>query len=102
MQIATDLSIVAACETLIDAVNVTDGGNYYMHSPMDMEFREEYVYDETDDEVRMSSMIQTTSMRENSPTKSVPATKPTVQLRTFFPENWLFEIQESEDGIIDR
>ena len=103
MQIATDLGIVAACETLVDAVNVTGGGSYYMHSPIDMEYREEYVYDEMDDELRSSSsMIQTTSIREKSPANYTPATKPTVQLRTFFPENWLFDIQDSDDGIIDR
>ena len=106
VQIATDLSVVAACETLIDAVNMTGGGGMYMHSPMDYaeigsrysELDSDYAYD---DELR-SVQMQTTSMREQSSANSAQPTKPTVQLRTFFPENWLFDIQESSDGIIDR
>ena len=104
VQIATDLSIVSACETLVDAVNVTHGGVNYMHSPIDdsqLEYRD-YAYDEMDDELRSSSMIQTTSIREETPANYAPATKPTLQLRTFFPENWLFDLQDSDDGIIDR
>ena len=95
---------MSACETLVDAVNVTGGDHTYMHSPIDYsspDYREDYAYDEMDGEAR-SSMIQTTSIREKSPANYTPATKPTVQLRTFFPENWLFNIQDSVDGIIDR
>ena len=37
------------------------------------------------------------TMRKTSYVKN-----PNVQLRTFFPENWLFDIMESDDGIIKR
>ena len=101
MKIATDLSVVAACEILIDAVNITE--TYYgMNSPIDygpegpaMEYE---AYDERS-ELRSSSSDRVESVR--NPSTSY-AKKPTVQLRTFFPENWLFDIMDSDDGILER
>ena len=108
VQVATDLRVVAACEILTDAVNVSSSGHpEQMHTPiaygaMDGEYMD-YAYEE--DEARSSgqtismSASQTTSRK--SPAKYATPTKPTVELRTFFPENWLFDLQVS-DGMIDR
>ena len=95
MKIATDLSVVVACETLIDAVNLTDTDGP-MNSPIDYPLE----YDEECQDARCelrSDRVQSASIRKTSYVKN-----PTVQLRTFFPENWLFDILESEDGIIER
>ena len=60
-----------------------------------------YSYDEDyEDEAR--SGTRTTMLKEKSPANYATPTKPAVQLRTFFPENWLFHLQSSDDGTIDR
>ena len=96
MKIATDLSVVVACETLIDAVNLTDTDGP-MNSPID--YPQEYDEECHDAmcELRSDYRVQSASIRKTSNVKN-----PTVQLRTFFPENWLFDIMESDDGIIER
>ena len=96
LKIATDLSVVVACETLIDAVNLTDTDGP-MNSPID--YTQEYDEECQDArcELRSDYMVESASIR-----KTIDVKNPTVQLRTFFPENWLFDIMESDDGIIER
>ena len=70
-----------------------------MNSPVPYDVRyesEEREYSEG----MYNSIIQRTSggaSRNNYRVK-----KPPVQLRTFFPENWLFSIQETADGTINK
>ena len=107
MKIATDLSVVTGCEILTDAVNVSSSGYpEAMHTPIDgMEYGRvdyDYAYDDMAEARSGGSGIQTTALREKSPAKYASPTKPIVQLRTFFPENWLFDLQDSDvDGIKD-
>ena len=100
IQVATDIEAVQSCRTIVDAKDTI--GKYFeepLNSPIAYDMR--YEMDERDG--MYNSIIQETSMaRGGSSRINFRERKPPVQLRSFFPENWLFTIEEARDGSINK
>jgi len=97
IQILTDLSFINSCETITDAVHEPEYEPEIMHSAVAFSVPESSFIAEDSPQPQIESNHKIVGGSSSVDAPKTEPEKPKVSLRSFFPENWLFELINLND-----
>ena len=98
----TDLSFINSCETITDAVHEPEYEPEIMHSAVAFSVPESSFIAEDSPQPQIESNHKIVGGSSSVDAPKTEPEKPKVSLRSFFPENWLFELINLNDETLSR